>query len=247
MADASGSRPDVGYTFGYYRELIVGRLSALGYETRFQLLNASDFGVPQNRRRMFLFGVRGMRDASVAALSAPALTGSRRRGGTVRDVLARLGPAGTMSNPATCTARVVYARRPIMRASPYAGMLFNGAGRPIRLDAPAPTIAASAGGNKTHFVDEAEMFGGEPPFVEEYHTLLARGGSPRDCAVPSRLRRLTVRECMAFQTFPEDYIFEGARGSRYRQIGNAVPCALAEAVASCALALANVAPRVAAV
>ncbi len=44
--------------FGYYRELIVERLSALGYETRFQLLNASDFGVPQNRPRVFIVGLR---------------------------------------------------------------------------------------------------------------------------------------------------------------------------------------------
>ncbi len=44
--------------FGYYRELIVDRLKSLGYEVRFELLNASNFGVPQNRPRVFIVGLR---------------------------------------------------------------------------------------------------------------------------------------------------------------------------------------------
>ena len=44
--------------FVYYRELIAGRLRSLGYETRFELLNAQDFGVPQNRPRVFIIGLR---------------------------------------------------------------------------------------------------------------------------------------------------------------------------------------------
>ena len=43
--------------FDYYRELIAQRLRSLGYETRFELLNASDFGVPQNRPRVFIIGL----------------------------------------------------------------------------------------------------------------------------------------------------------------------------------------------
>jgi DNA (cytosine-5)-methyltransferase 1 len=44
--------------FAYYRELIVERLKSLGYVTRFELLNASNFGVPQNRPRVFIIGLR---------------------------------------------------------------------------------------------------------------------------------------------------------------------------------------------
>jgi DNA (cytosine-5)-methyltransferase 1 len=44
--------------FAYYRELIVERLRSLGYVTRFELLNASNFGVPQNRPRVFIVGLR---------------------------------------------------------------------------------------------------------------------------------------------------------------------------------------------
>ena len=45
-------------------------------------------------------------------------------------------------------------------------------------------------------------------------------------------RRLSVRECAILQTFPDDFIFEGATfRSMHKQIGNAVPVLLAEMIA----------------
>ena len=44
---------------------------------------------------------------------------------------------------------------------------------------------------------------------------------------PNKKRRLSVRECAILQTFPDDFIFHGAIGSMYKQIGNAVPVNLA--------------------
>ena len=48
-----------------------------------------------------------------------------------------------------------------------------------------------------------------------------------------RYRSLTAREAARLQSFPDDFEFvpDGGRGSVYLQIGNAVPCKLAEAVA----------------
>lgn len=45
--------------FATYREEIVARLHALGFETWWQLLNASDFGTPQLRPRFVLIALRG--------------------------------------------------------------------------------------------------------------------------------------------------------------------------------------------
>jgi DNA (cytosine-5)-methyltransferase 1 len=49
------------------------------------------------------------------------------------------------------------------------------------------------------------------------------------------LRRLCPRECAAIQTFPSNWKFAGSRISQYRQIGNAVPPVLAEAIGSAML------------
>jgi len=42
---------------------------------------------------------------------------------------------------------------------------------------------------------------------------------------------MSVRECAILQTFPDDFVFYGALGSMYKQIGNAVPVKLAEVIA----------------
>jgi DNA (cytosine-5)-methyltransferase 1 len=48
---------------------------------------------------------------------------------------------------------------------------------------------------------------------------------------PNKKRRISVREAAILQTFPDNFIFEGALGSMYKQIGNAVPVELAKKVA----------------
>lgn len=119
-------------------------------------------------------------------------------------------------------SKVVYARRPDLRPSPYAGQLFNGGGRAINLDQPTPTILASAGGNKTHFIDELSA-------VLPYHKHLWDGGKPRTGEMEGG-RRITVPESALLQTFPPEMEFAGSRSSQYTQIGNAVPPRLAEVV-----------------
>ena len=98
-----------------------------------------------------------------------------------------------------------------MRKSPYAGMYFNGQGRPINVAGYTTTLPASMGGHKTPFVDGTIV----PEFKE----------------APKRLRRITIKEAARIQSFPDDYIFCGNKGMVYTQIGNAVPCKMAEAVA----------------
>lgn len=184
-----------------------------------RIINAADYGVPQKRIRVVLIGLLK------GAIDFPAPTHSPERYVNAGIVL-RTGETQGRPNP----SKVVYARKPDLRPSPYAGQLFNGGGRAINLGQPAPTILASAGGNKTHFIDESNA-------VPPYHKHLRDGGKPRVGELAGG-RRITVLESALLQTFPASMEFSGSRSSQYAQIGNAVPPRLAEVVgASVARAL----------
>lgn len=65
-------------------------------------------------------------------------------------------------------------------------------------------------------------------------TILARGnGKGGVCALahPNNLRRMSIREQAAVQTFPMDFTFSGKMNSCYRQVGNAVPVLFAKKLA----------------
>jgi DNA (cytosine-5)-methyltransferase 1 len=195
----------------------------LGYSTKIFLLSASDFEVPQNRERMFLVGIRGG-----APLSPIPITHENRP--TVRDALELLPKFGTPGNDGFCTAKITTAQNPVMRKSTYAGMIFNGAGRPMNPDAPAPTLPASMGGNRTPIIDQSIIEGAKSGFVEKYHAHLLAGGDVWE-DVPSSLRRITVEEAASIQSFPIGMNWAGPISARFRQIGNAVPPRLAYHVA----------------
>jgi DNA (cytosine-5)-methyltransferase 1 len=206
------------------RERLLDRASKLGYERELFVVNAADHGVPQARERMFLIGIQGVRPSLPKQSTATRPT-------TVRAALARLPRLGEPGNDGLCTARVVPAKRPVMRPTAYRGsLIFNGSGRPLMLDAPSTTIPASLGGNATPIIDQEELEFDAAPWVVEYHQRLLHGHKPLARA-PKRMRRLTVQEAAALQTFPRGWTFHGSQVAQYRQIGNAVPPKLARVIA----------------
>ncbi|MBO4169522.1 DNA cytosine methyltransferase [Cereibacter azotoformans] len=175
-----------------------------------RLVNAADYGVPQKRKRILMTGIRKGEGGEFCLPDA----------GEHVPVSEVVGPnaIGTPNR-----SKVVYAKTPDLRPSPYDGQMFNGGGRPLNMNAPAHTILASCGGNKTPFIDIGTH-------VPGYHQHLMKGGKPRVGDLPDA-RRLTPEECAAIQTFPADHPFQGARSSIYTQVGNAVPPKLAHVAA----------------
>jgi len=211
---------------------------AKDYTVAMLLLNSRDYGVPQNRERVFFIGIH--KDIATFQTSLwkekleKELSSFKKTPPSIREIVLNLGHAGFQLNKRICKAKITFAKYPVLRRSPYAGMLFNGAGRPIPSDGLSSTLPASMGGNKTPIVDEGVIFGQTDSFVEGYHAHLIKGGKPYSGEAPSQLRRMTIDECLAVQTFPSDYILCGRQSSMYRQIGNAVPSLLAYAVAQSA-------------
>jgi DNA (cytosine-5)-methyltransferase 1 len=200
-------------TRGYLKQLL-GELEGLHYFVSAAVLNAADYGVPQKRRRLFIVGMRAGKFTWPAPSHGPLCRQQHVAAGTV---LSKHEPIGTAN-----LSKVFYAKNPDLRPSPYDGHLFNGGGRPIDLSQPSPTILASAGGNKTHFIDTLDE-------VPPYHRHLMRGGGPRQGTLPGG-RRFTANESALLQTFPKHARFAGSTSSRYTQVGNAVPPRLAAVV-----------------
>ncbi|GLT02141.1 cytosine-specific methyltransferase [Sphingobium jiangsuense] len=222
--------------FKQVRDELRAYADRLGYDTELVIFNAKNFGVPQARERVFFVGFRDVAridfDRRAKRFFKPEVT--------TLQAIKHLGGEGTERNPKTCNAVVTIAERPVLRKSPYAGMMFNGLGRPLNPNAPCATLPASMGGNKTPIIDERQFYGDGESWVETYHAHLMRGGAPygmRD--TPSYIRRLTLEEARILHTFPEGYDFAGGKSATYRQIGNAVPCDLAFAVAQTAIAVLN--------
>lgn len=211
------------------RNQLIQSMRELGYSVSFMVLNAKDFDVPQARERIFIVGFRG--NMGVVPDLYKMIQPYRKPAKTLREMLLSLDKAGTGNNQDVCRAKITLARHPVLRKTPYAGMIFNGLGRPLRLDSYSATLPASMGGNKTPIIDENELYNQAEPWVESYFEHLVKDpNAPATTVVPAYLRRITVAEASLIQTFPHDYQFHGSQSMKYTQIGNAVPCNLGKAV-----------------
>lgn len=202
-----------------------------GYATNLVTLNASDYNVPQARERVFFIGFQLKTKKIVPDLEAMMLP-YQQQSPTVREAISSLDKAGTGNNKSLCKAKITLTAKPVLRKSPYAGMLFNGLGRPVKIDGYCATLPATMGGNKTPIIDERTLYKNDQHWVEKYHKDITSGAiKPKYGEAPRFLRRLTVEECTIIQTFPTDFKFCGSQSSQCRQIGNAVPCNLSYSVA----------------
>lgn len=210
------------------RESLVKRATRMGYSVSVHVLDAADYGVPQSRKRMFMVGALGGVQLDNAWSSAECQRVS------VRDALGTLPRHGEPGNDGVCTAKIVPAKSPVVRASPYAGMMFNGSGRVLDLEAPSLTIPASMGGNATPIIDQLALDNPtvKPWAVEHLEALQSNDEKllQKSLKDMGRLRRITVQEAAALQSFPRGIDWQGKRSSVLRQIGNAVPPLLGYAV-----------------
>jgi DNA (cytosine-5)-methyltransferase 1 len=211
---------------------------ALQYHVSFRLFNAADFGAPQQRNRVFIVGIRS--DRSVP-FHFPAPTHSRDA------LLHDLWVSGDYWERHKVPKRQRPAMDPRLNATVHRlkPQLREMMGKPWRTvrdaiaDLPEPTLAQSdvyAG----HFLNPgARSYPGHDGSPLDWPAKALKAG---DHGVPggeNMLRRpngsvryFTAREAARIQCFPDDWRFHGAWSEAMRQLGNAVPCVLGEAVAA---------------
>lgn len=185
----------------------------LGYGVAAGVLNAVDFGVPQQRKRAFVIGIRN----GSAALPVP--TGERR---TVRDAIGHLPLRPTDENwhiGRNPTAKSLERYKCV----PPGGNRFDLIRRRPDL-APACWLRKKTG--------STDVFG-RLEWDRPALTIRTEFFKPEKGRYlhPEADRPITHREAALLQTFPQDFVFRGSKIEVAKQIGNAVPPRLAEAVA----------------
>ena len=195
-------------------ELLTKCVVDLNYDVAFQVLNASDFGVPQRRKRAITIGSR------IGAASLPKPEVALRR--TVRDAIGDLPiwPDGKNWHIARRPTAISLER---YRAVPPGGNRFD-------LMRSRPDITPRCWLNKTS--GSTDVFG-RMKWDEPAPTIRTEFFKPEKGRYlhPEAHRPITIREAARLQTFPDDFIFVGSSVQAAKQIGNALPVELSRQIA----------------
>lgn len=187
----------------------------VGYTLSFQMLNVADYGVPQDRKRVFFIGFRN--DLNIA-FEFPKPTNIDKKvmlRDAIGDLVNSVIPAkpGNLSNQEDCMVpnheymiggfSSIYMSRNRVRSWDEVSFTIQAGGRHAPLHPQAP---------KMEFVKQDVR-----AFVKGKEELY---------------RRLSVRECARVQTFPDTFVFDYKYvAAGYKMIGNAVPVQMAKILA----------------
>lgn len=231
---------------GVFREIREG-ISNLGYEVDWRVLKAEEFGVPQERRRIFFVATR-----SGASIKFPSPTHGEglKPFVTIWDAI---GDLPELVNGGR-EAAIEYGRLP---GTPYQRQMRKGAKRlanhsasklsSVNLDRmrhippggswrDIPMDLLPEGMKKAKRSDHTKRYG-RPRKTDLSCTILTKCDVHWGAYIhPEQDRSLSVREAARLQSFPDTFEFLGSRTEQYVQVGNAVPPLLGKAVAQALLA-----------
>ena len=187
--------------------------SESGYNLSFALLNAKDYGVPQDRKRVFFVGIR--KDLGFTFKFPKPLAKKRVLKDVIFDIKDSVLPAKEKqrtNNNACSLPNHEYMTGGF-------STIYMSRNRVRSWDEPSFTI--QAGGRHAPIHPQAPKM----KFIEQNKRIFVPGKE-------YLYRRLSVRECARIQTFPDDHIFYYENLiAGYKMVGNAVPCNLAYCLA----------------
>ncbi|MBN1970183.1 MAG: DNA cytosine methyltransferase [Candidatus Delongbacteria bacterium] len=195
-------------------QTILNEFKALNYNVSYYLLNANDFGVPQDRKRVIIVGYH----KKIGKSFIPPKEILPRP--TLRDAIwdLRLAKAAKDKNYTNGNEGLHAPNHEYMNGG--FSTIYMSRNRVRGWDEPSFTI--QAGGRHAPIHPQAPKM----QFVEQNVRIFVPGQE-------DLYRRLTVRECARIQTFPDDYLFIYKNiADGYKMVGNAVPVEFARNLAS---------------
>ena len=204
---------------------VLKKLRAAGYGVTFNLYNAANFGVPQSRERVILLCARdGTKLPHLVPTHSQDPSFGLPKWRTLREALGGLDPKAG-DHEEFPEGRLRFYR--MLGPGQYWKHL------PVELHREALRGSLDAGGGKTGFLRRLDW---EKPSC----TLVTSPCMPAtDICHPTEDRPLSIQEYKRIQQFSDDWIVCGSMSDQYRQIGNAVPVGLGEAVGRAILAHMN--------
>ena len=210
---------------GTVLDVILAEFNKLGYKTVYGVLDAVNYGTPQFRERFVLIGSR---DHENIFLPVPTHFQMHQnpeyRWRTVGDVI-----TGLEHDDKEC-ATLSEDRKRYLRMIPEGG---NWRNLPEDLIPLAMGGAYTSGGGKVGFFRRLAYNQPSPTVVTspvQKATMMCH---------PTLDRPLSIKEYARIQQFPDNWIFVGTVAAKYRQIGNAVPVGLGEAIGRALIATAD--------
>jgi DNA (cytosine-5)-methyltransferase 1 len=223
------------------REIREG-LSALGYEVDFRILKAEEYGIPQERRRIFFLANRV---GAPVAWPAPTHGVSRSPLVTIKDAISDL-PALKNGEALPMVPYKRKAASEFQRAMRERSALIHNHSAPRLSDIniqrmshippggswrDIPVKLLPDGMKRARRCDHTKRYG-RMAWDGLACTILTKCDVHWGAYIhPEQDRAISVREAARLQSFPDWFQFEGSMTDQYVQVGNAVPPLLGKAIA----------------
>ena len=210
---------------GTVLDVILSEFNKLGYKTVYGILDAVNYGVPQFRERFVLIGSRDNEDIFLPVPTHFQMHQNpdyrwKTVGEAIRDLESTPGEYTPLSGD----------RKKYLHMVPEGG---NWKDLPQEIIPVAMGGAYESGGGKVGFYRRLSYAQPSPTITTspaQKATMLCH---------PKQDRPLSIKEYARIQQFPDDWKFTGTISAQYRQIGNAVPIGLAEAIGRAIISTAN--------
>ena len=210
---------------GQIKDSIIKRLSDLGYKVQYKILCSADYGVPQSRRRVVFVGLKN-KDFEYP----PSLKNQVTCEMALSDLPTLENELGQEEQGYRIDAENDYQQLMRLRSKVVRNHIAATHSQKVQeIIALVPD-----GGN---YKDLPEPYRSS----RNFHVAWTRFNSKKPAPTIDTGHRHhfhykynrvpTVRECARLQSFPDDFVFLGNKTQQFRQVGNAVPPLMAQAIA----------------